>query len=498
MFRRSKLVRVAVLLWFCLAKAALAALAPAGPDNPGPPDTPRTGTVKPYPLWYKDTNGLTLGHCLDNQTIPGGLCIAFPPNPDAPQTFPGNFGEENFFWLADSNLSALATGGKVVYRAALESSFFNAPTVTDGEQTVFARIRIRIDVPVTGTYTVTHPFGVYVQNVTAVAAGFEINVTQDIGCLAGGMPPCDFTLAMADPPAPGGEVGPVTIGPFLTWETGPPVTDAAGNIYIGNPTVPHTVVGSPFATNFLRVEGPAGSGIGGPGVDFIQEDHFLVSGKLARGPLARDDSVTTDVNTPVMVAVLTNDAQPPPTAMIDPTTVMIVTAPGHGMATPHADGTVTYTPATDFRGPDSFKYTVADGGNPTAVAPDPGTPATSNIATVNVMIPTTTTTTTTLPCVTARCIIEKALTGPACQGTAPAGIANKFRTAETLIDQADTSSGKKAAKLRARAMRALKKAKAKARRAAKRVKISSICADDLRSAADSALARLEISRQIAD
>src|SRR4029077_10255119 len=143
-------------------------------------------------------------------------------------------------------------------------------------------------------------------------------------------------------------------------------------------------------------------------------------------------------------------------------------APGHGMAAPHPDGTVTYTPATDFRGPDSFKYTVTDTGNPTAVAPDPGTPATSNIATVDVMIPTTTTTTTTLPCVTARCIIEKALPGPACQGTVPAGIANKFRTAETLIDQANTSSGKKAAKLRARAMRALKKAKAKARRGAKR------------------------------
>src|SRR4029077_7267214 len=156
MFNHAKLV-CAVLLSICLGHAAHAALAPAGPDNPGPSDSPRTGTVTPYPLWYRDTNGLTLGHCLDNLTIPAGLCFTAAPNPNQLQTFPANFGEENFFWIADSNLAALATGGKVVYRAALESSFFNAPTITDGEQTVFARIRIRIDVPVTGTYTVTHP-----------------------------------------------------------------------------------------------------------------------------------------------------------------------------------------------------------------------------------------------------------------------------------------------------------------------------------------------------
>src|SRR5262249_47186900 len=144
---------------------ALADLGPADPPgcngvsvpctgNPGPADNPRTGTVTPFPLWYKDANGLTLAHCLDNPTSPPGLCVVLGlPNPDMPVSFPGNFAEENFYWLADSNLTALkdAAAGRVVYRAALESSFFFAPSIVDGQQTTFARIRIRIDVPVTGT-----------------------------------------------------------------------------------------------------------------------------------------------------------------------------------------------------------------------------------------------------------------------------------------------------------------------------------------------------------
>ncbi len=497
MFDLAKYVCAIVFLQLALAHAALAALGPAvAGQNPGPPDTPRTGMAPPagnaYPAWYQDANGLTLAHCLDNMTTPAGLCVVLGlPDAAMPQTFFGNVAPENFYWLADSNLTALASAvpNRVVYRAALESSFFGAPNIADGQQIVFARIRIRIDAPVAGTYTVKHPFGVYTQNVAAPGIR-AIDVTQDIGCLPAGTPPCNFTLALADPPSP--VIGtPKSIGPFLIWDAGLPITDASGNIYVGNPLVPHTVTGSTFldpvlgAQNFLRIEGPAGSGIGPAGADFIQDNTFKVSGKLARGPLAMDDNVPDTVNTPVTIMVLANDIQPPPGATINPATVMIVAPPAHGTAAANPDGTVTYTPTTEFRGNDSFKYNVMDTGNPGAMPPIPTAPATSNSATVNIMIPTTTSTT--VPCVTPRCMLDKALNGAECSGQSiPQSIRTKFDLAVKRIDQSETSSGKKAKKLRMGAKQALKQAKKMARKAAKgkKAKLTLSCATALGSAAD--------------
>src|SRR4029077_5070858 len=118
-----KHVSLVMLLQLAVGHGALAALGPADPPgctggsppcvgNPGPPDNPRTGTVSPFPLWYKDGNGLNLAACLNNQTNPPGLCVVLGANgqplPGA-QTFPNNFAGENFYWLADSNLTALAT-----------------------------------------------------------------------------------------------------------------------------------------------------------------------------------------------------------------------------------------------------------------------------------------------------------------------------------------------------------------------------------------------------
>ena len=42
--------------------------------------------------------------------------------------------------------------------------------------------------------------------------------------------------------------------------------------------------------------------------------------------------------------------------------------PAHGTATVNADGTVTYTPAANYHGADSFSYTIGDGNGGTATA----------------------------------------------------------------------------------------------------------------------------------
>ena len=74
-------------------------------------------------------------------------------------------------------------------------------------------------------------------------------------------------------------------------------------------------------------------------------------------PIAVDDIATTSQDTPVVVSVLANDTDPDG----DPLSVTAVGSPAHGTAAPNPNGTVTYTPASGYTGPDSFSYTAGDG-----------------------------------------------------------------------------------------------------------------------------------------
>ena len=82
------------------------------------------------------------------------------------------------------------------------------------------------------------------------------------------------------------------------------------------------------------------------------------------GPVAVDDAATTAEDTAVIVAVLTNDTD----LDGDTLTVSAATAPAHGTATVNADGTITYAPAANYHGADSFSYTIGDGNGGTATA----------------------------------------------------------------------------------------------------------------------------------
>ena len=83
---------------------------------------------------------------------------------------------------------------------------------------------------------------------------------------------------------------------------------------------------------------------------------------------AVNDSATTFEDTPVVVPVLNND-------LFDPSSdvkVTDVSDPDNGIVVINPDGTITYTPDTDFNGTDSFTYTVtvynADGTTTTETA----------------------------------------------------------------------------------------------------------------------------------
>ena len=82
------------------------------------------------------------------------------------------------------------------------------------------------------------------------------------------------------------------------------------------------------------------------------------------GPVAVDDAATTAEDTAVSIAVLANDTD------LDGDTLSVtsVTAPAHGTAAVNPDGTITYTPAANYNGADSFSYTVGDGNGGSATA----------------------------------------------------------------------------------------------------------------------------------
>ncbi|GAA0477594.1 hypothetical protein GCM10009096_19360 [Parasphingorhabdus litoris] len=80
-------------------------------------------------------------------------------------------------------------------------------------------------------------------------------------------------------------------------------------------------------------------------------------------PIAVNDTATTPEDTPVTVAVLTNDSDPDG----DPLTITAASTPD-GTVVVNPDGTLTFTPAENFNGQAVVTYTVSDGQGGTATA----------------------------------------------------------------------------------------------------------------------------------
>ncbi|MDJ0858845.1 MAG: Ig-like domain-containing protein [Dinoroseobacter sp.] len=74
--------------------------------------------------------------------------------------------------------------------------------------------------------------------------------------------------------------------------------------------------------------------------------------------VANDDQASTETNTAVQIAVLSNDTDPDGEA---PTLAGFDTTSEQGGTITNNGGVLTYTPAIDFEGADSFEYTVAGG-----------------------------------------------------------------------------------------------------------------------------------------
>ncbi len=230
------------------AQAALFAV------DPGP-YAPANGN---FAAWYQDSHGRTLDLCLTKAVssrapvVPGTpayMCL-LNPNPGIfddtqPIVFPDNFPDEAFWFTGDGSIVDAARGIDLTYVSAVEAAFA-AEDPKEGDQVSFGRIRIRVDVPTAGIYTITHPYGVDIFDVPA-GGRRAINMTRDIGI---GSPKTYDGALKSD------------IGPFLRSVNGPytetnPATGAAEQ-FVGDPNLEEAFTGSPFNTNYIRIEGPNG------------------------------------------------------------------------------------------------------------------------------------------------------------------------------------------------------------------------------------------------
>ncbi|MHC1745313.1 MAG: cadherin-like domain-containing protein [Syntrophobacteraceae bacterium] len=394
---------------FSVMGKLIATPAPAVNAHTYPPAIPKTlqnvgGIYRPltapgypvgYPVYYEDFGApdpsgdpAALGLRLTICPAVDPMCISAPVDPLNAESVALNAGDESFFWSADARVDMpnLPGGrrGRGLLVLGLEAAFGGDGSVHDGNQMVFGRIRIRIDTPRAGTYTVTHPYGEHTftitqADMTATGGRRAINFTEDIG---------GFNPFQYDPTFQGQEPSQMfdralygKLGPqFLTWTDYllDPTLNVNGVQYIGNPAVDHEVTGSPLTDgagapqNYFRIRGPLG-------LD-IRTNSFSVSGKVYNpdtfevvanpaAPVATNDLATTSQNTPVSIAVLGNDTVPgtPPGPIPAGAIITLgnpeVTGPANGTAA-ISGNQILYTPSQNFFGTDSFTYTVTVGGIP--------------------------------------------------------------------------------------------------------------------------------------
>lgn len=107
--------------------------------------------------------------------------------------------------------------------------------------------------------------------------------------------------------------------------------------------------------------------VASPGHVTAGPTNFILNGAAGatnRPPTAGNDSAVALVNQSARIGVLANDTDPDQ----NPLSVTAVTQGQHGSVVINADGTLTYTPASNFTGGDSFTYTITDGKGGTATA----------------------------------------------------------------------------------------------------------------------------------
>lgn len=183
-------------------------------------------------------------------------------------------------------------------------------------------------------------------------------------------------------------VGPVNDAPSaVDDENSTPEETAITVVVVGNDTDidstidPTTVVITNPPSNGTAAVTPTGSVVYTPNTNFNGIDTFTyqvcdngtpvlcdtatvtidVTG-VNDPPVANDEAIDASAETPAVVSILNNDSDID--ANLDPSSVTIDVAPGHGTVLVNPDGTIEYTPAIGYLGADTLTYRVCDTGSP--------------------------------------------------------------------------------------------------------------------------------------
>jgi hypothetical protein len=244
-------------------------LAFAGPAHPG----------NGFPMWFEDGTGLRLELVTDAD--PMAPAIADLQTPGAPVSFPDNYPDEAFYFMAEAQLAVGGAGvdGRARVILAIEAAFGGVGLPDPDARVVFARLRVRMDDVIPGQkYVITHPYGVIDDPLLTADDNGRFFHTFDLGIVESD---CTAVLRTGQ------------VAPFLQWDAGAP------GGYIGDGVSDHKVTGSPFGTNFVRIEGPGIREGGGPAdpadsgnMDKVWTDLFSVQGRIARQLGVEPRSVT--------------------------------------------------------------------------------------------------------------------------------------------------------------------------------------------------------------
>jgi hypothetical protein len=216
--------------------AGPAALAECPADGATPFTAAPVSPLNGFAEYVQDSNGLRLELCRQGDGATG-LCFFDPVVAGNLFSQQIGFGAEAFWWLAEGSIQPAnqSTVSALVVMAA--EAAFAAENPVDGQQFPFTRLRIRLDVPVPGTYVVTHPYGQSTYVVTTVGAGDEIRESFDVQFFPN-------------------QQNQGRVGPWLVNSEGPfadPNVPGSPAVFVGD-GAPRVATGSPCGTNYLKVE----------------------------------------------------------------------------------------------------------------------------------------------------------------------------------------------------------------------------------------------------
>lgn len=272
--RKASFVLLITLLMITFASAAFAGLSAMGPVNPM--------STNGFPTWYTDANGVTVELPIpplgDGVTAPTMIYgpLAGTTNPVAIRA---GFDTEAFYFNARSPKAFQTRFGKAVVTIGLEASYVSG-VPTDGQQMVFARIRIKAATQVAGTYKFFHPWGVETITVTQAditGTNKGIFFTKDVGLTPGWV--SDGAGGWTQVATPLGFYGVLqadnSMSTFLRQ-----VAPAAPAGWIGDGVTEATFTGSPIAYNKIRLEAPPGVDLDGRKNNFVEATTMVISGHI--------------------------------------------------------------------------------------------------------------------------------------------------------------------------------------------------------------------------